>query len=150
MKIFVFMMLISVAASAQSAKVVALSPEDTAQIKALYAAREEANKRLEDFRKKIQDKYISEDKEGYPLTGTIAISNCVISINGSGALSTSPCAENKAKQPEKKHFYRALKSDWYRGFELSSDFRYIVPAQEPAWHGNTIGNGCWPTTFQTQ
>ncbi len=123
--------------SAQTAKVIALSPEDAAQIKSLYEQRDALNKKIEEATAKIADKYLMESKPG---------SDHYITCTESGTVSygTNICfslprhvetAEEKKKheeeykkwrEAEKKATHLERKQGW-SSFEFSEDFKFIVP-----------------------
>lgn len=153
MKHFFAVIALSIATtvSAQTAKVVALSPEDAAQAKALYDAQQKANKQLDDFRQAITNKYAMEDREEGHLTGVVCGE-----WTKDGLLQATPCKEPKT--PPKKVMRRVLKEGWFYGFAFSEDFKFIVPEKQteykqpqtwfgggnyicPAW-GGTI-NPAW-------
>lgn len=137
---------------AQTAKVIALSPADAAEVKALYAQRDAINKAIEDLHKKVADKYLMEPKPGSGSWTT--------SITGSGFLlcTTNGCgpspetAEEKKKreadykkwqESEKKATHLERKEGWSL-FEFSEDFKFVVPVKvtyqaTPSWIG---GNNC--------
>lgn len=144
---------VSVAAHAQSAKVIALSPADAKEAKDLYAQRDAINKRIDDLHQKVTDKYLSDEKPGPgpSLTGYITTTCAMIlSINGV----QPPCppetadakkAREDREAKEKLMHHLEVKDDWRNGFEFSDDFKFVVPKSismpsNPSWYGHLIEN----------
>lgn len=94
----------SLAAAGQTAKVIALSPEDAKMAQEIDKQVDAALKRRQDFYETVRMKYIGGNPAG--VWGTICL--------------TIPCAPAK-------HDYPAAKPGWETGFEFSDDWKYIVP-----------------------
>lgn len=126
---------VSLASHAQTARVIALSPEVAGEAKALYEQRDAINKRIDDLRRKVETLYLMEEKPGPdPFTSSGFVSDTcgfVLSANGSAHPCPVETAEQKkvrldqeAKDKLKTHLER--KRDWL-DFEFSEDFKFIVP-----------------------
>lgn len=95
----------SLAAAGQTAKVIALTPEDAKTAQELDQQVTTALKRQSDFREKLRLKYIGGAPAGVGLTF---------------CLSSTGCAPTK-------HDWKDPKLGWENGFEFSDDWKYIVP-----------------------
>lgn len=142
----------AISLNAQTAKVIALSPEDAARTKDLYAQRDAINKKIEDNQQRIINKYLMEPKPG---SGSLTV------LSGSGLLfcSSSGCspetAEEKSKreadykaylEAEKKKTHLERKTGW-PDIEYSDDFKFIVPKNNftttaPVTNCGWLGNSC--------
>lgn len=113
---------------AQTAKVIALSSIDAAEVKEAYAQRDAIYKRIDDLQKKIADKYLSNVKSGP--------GNNFITGSGFIVLSQTLCPETEAdkkirkdrEEVEKKMTHLERKAGW-EIFEFSDDFKFVVPKQ---------------------
>lgn len=138
---------------AQSAKVIALSPDDAKEAKALYAQRDAVNRAIEDLQRRVEERYLSETKPGRGTIGIVSGSNitlststlmsgCFITYNGSGESSTSGCATESAadkklrlereaaeRAADAKLTHLERKDGWREGFSYSEDFKFVVPLQ---------------------
>lgn len=121
--------------NAQSAKVIALSPEMAKEAKALYEQRDLINRRIEELRKNVENLYLMDEKPGpSPFVSSFIISGCGITISSNGRSACPPetAAEKKAREErvakEKLQHHLERKPDWY-SFEFSEDFKFIVPLQ---------------------
>lgn len=121
--------------NAQTAKVIALSSADATEIKDLYAQRDAINQKLEEFKQKVADKYLSDEKPGPgpSISGMFIISTCGLTLS----MNAQPCppetaAEKKVREDreakEKLQHHLERKPDWF-SFEFSEDFKYIVPTK---------------------
>lgn len=158
----VFVVLLSGALYAQSAKVIALSSEDAHSVRDLYAERDLLDKRMAEMQKHIEDKYLSDTKPGRGsnnmiIVGPSVTSGCpaIFSSNGIGANCPSETAtekkareereaREKAEDAKKTHLER--KPGW-GSFIFSEDFRFIVPNQTPVPNstccsGSYLGGYC--------
>lgn len=93
--------LFAVTASAQTAQVIQLNPEDAARAKALYAEKAKVDAEIEALKDSVKKKYV--------WTAIIGNGYCT-----------------HAEQTEDGY---CIPYDWANGFEFSTDFRFIVPAQ---------------------
>lgn len=144
---------LSLPLSAQTAKVIALSPADSAEAKALYVQRDTINKKIEELQKKITDKYLSVEKPGPGMFGSGATNNgCVALFDGSG-IPHPPCtkptaAEKAAADKEYNSQHHLERIPGWDDFQFSEDFKFIVPVEHkypssgptfmvnPAWVAN--------------
>lgn len=123
--------------NAQSAKVIALSPEMAKEAKALYEQRDLINRRIEELRKNVENLYLMDEKPGSgsftTFTGT---SSSIIMVCGLNVCPTETAEQKKKREGEYKAWQESekhkthleRKPDWY-SFEFSEDFRFIVPVQ---------------------
>lgn len=122
--------------SAQTAKVIALSPEDAAQVKSLYEQKAAIEKQLADLQKKIADKYTMVYHD-YP-------TSACLQICPNGVCPNTPCTDfPKVTEEEKKAAHvRERAFGWEGGFEFSEDYKFIVPKPytAPANRWNGCGN----------
>lgn len=110
MKYIVLIVMLAGVMSAQTAKVIQLSPEDAATAKRLDAEQKALTARTEEFRKKVVVKYLVEP-EPY-LGGVVSgYNNCSLHAPEKGTIITP---------------------SWCYGFEFSDDWLYIVPKPAPA------------------
>lgn len=132
---YVAMLLFCGVAYSQTAKVVQLSPVDVVEIKSLYAQRDEIEKKIADFKTKVEHQYIS-DEVTYPSTACITFETM-----GSCAPPKPTPAQEKAS-----HHWQ-LKDGWTSGFEYSEGFKFIVPLPRPVF--STIAPGCFTSPYIT-
>ena len=97
---------------AQTAQVIELSPAEGKQAMDLYAQKTAIEKKIEDFRQTIQNKYVSEK---VPSDGFVV---CAGVTNG---YLTCPPPDTTI----------IPKNGWEYGFQFSDDFRFIVPKTSP-------------------
>ena len=100
---------------AQSAKVIALTPEDAAKIAKLSAQKAEIERQIEEFNKHVTDFYLTTPAE---------------SVTAGGTEWFCYWADNK---------HKCSRYGW-NDFEYSTDFKYIVPKATPT-PTNTICGG---------
>lgn len=122
MKIALALLALSLAAQAQTAKVIELSPDDAAKAKSLYEQKESIDKQIGELEKSVTVKYLAnKDHRG----GCTSLSSWSEPVCVSGV--------------------------WGVGFEYSDDFKFIVPkivTPLPAYNGICVGWNCnnvWPT-----
>src|ERR1700735_1313081 len=101
-------LLAALAASAQTAKVVQLSPLDAEKARSLYEQSDRIDKEISDLEVQIGQQYISNME---PRTGC---------VNYNKALDSVPCEEPKGKT-------FTLQPGWESGFVFSDNFKFIVP-----------------------
>jgi len=144
-KTFIVILLCAIAGHAQTAKVVALSREDSDKAIHLRAELDRAQKALDDFNQEVKDKYTSdlvEEKKDTCTSGTwtgFLTSATTICLVGPGCPEPTPEEKRKAKEAQDAYDARCIKTvkvphvryDWQNGFTYSDDFKYIVPAQSP-------------------
>ena len=113
---------------AQNAQVVKLNDADALKAKQLWDEQQALTKRTADFRKHIEDAYLSEEKPG-PLLLINNSTNVACTLQTEeGFVQVVPCQkDSEKKQPSQTHL--ELKQDWIYGFEYSKDFKYVVPAK---------------------
>lgn len=171
MKVLAMVLFATMAAGAQSAKVVALKPEDAAFARKLHEARRLMDENEQLFHDKIVREYLvtTESHNGYnqswpdPLdkeaAGTLTfwsytanagqfltLNSAGQAVNGGEPRCDTPQekAERKAQQAkivaeqeayEKAHPTKYLKEGWSNpgNYQLSEDFRYIVPSDKPTY-----------------
>lgn len=109
--------------SAQTAKVVILSPEDAAQAKALYEEKAAVEKKIADLQAQISHKYISREL----IFPTAA---CITLERADGTFPDCTPPKPTAQQEKASHEWHILEG-WNLGFEFSEDFKSIVPKQTP-------------------
>ena len=111
---------------AQTARVIQLSPEDTAKAKQLYQQKAEVEKALVAFTNDIDRRYTQDKKE--------SSGNCIVSAY-SGNMTFGECDMN-AKPKKVYSWYH--KDGWSLGFEFSEDFKFIVPKHQDSNSVTTI------------
>lgn len=118
MKIALALLALSLAAQAQTAKVIELSPDEAKEAVKLDQQRKALDLEEQNFRYNlaIHHKIAIE----YPTTASF----CIVP---KGALS---CDAGPAPKPD--HRAVEYKNDWSNGFEYSEDYRFIVPAKTPS------------------
>lgn len=107
--------LVAVSTQAQTAKVVALRPEDAAQAKSLDDQQKALDRAKDRFRKHIARDYLTDAETAKEKKGREAWSLWLDTERG------------KAERP---HPPRTWKDGWDNGFIFSDDFKYVVPAQQ--------------------
>jgi hypothetical protein len=112
---------ISLTVSAQTAKVVQLSPLDAEKARSLYEQRDRIDKEISDLEVQIGHQYISNME---PRTGC---------VNYNQDLDSVPC-----EKPKGKTF--TLQPGWESGFEFSDNFKFIVPKLVES---KVTGGGCF-------
>lgn len=115
----------SMVVSAQTAKVVQLTPDEAKQAKVLHDEQIALSKRQSDFDQAIAAKYTTEERKG----GWICIAN--------------GCTEGSTKGT-KQLVYRDTKEGWNLGFVYSDDFKFIVPKTYTPPASTT--SPCWTNT----
>jgi hypothetical protein len=112
---------LSLTIHAQTAKVIALSPEDAAQAKSLYEQKAALEKKIADFQAKIDDKYTMVYHD-YP-------TSACIQLCPNGVCPKTPCTDfPKVSEEDKKRAHvREHEFGWVGGFEFSDDYKFIVP-----------------------
>lgn len=147
----------AMAAHGQSAKVIQLKPEDSAQAKQLDADQKALDARRDKFHDHIIRDYLvttdrqerccdniwtdPEDKKESLFTGTMSIS-AGLTLNGNrddrcltpGEVAAHKAAVAKQEAEEaayaKAHPTKYYKDGWMSGFEYSEGFQYVVPADQ--------------------
>lgn len=154
----------------QDAKVIALSDKDAAQIKALYAQRDELNKKIDAALNDIRKNYLivlegDKDAGNYSVPESFDYDSLATISSGSISLCSAydsyeedkdthylrvihhDCPTPPNTPPEKEdrplpkmHYYR---SGWGSGdFLFSTDYKYIVPKPTPPYNPNQWGGNC--------
>lgn len=159
MKTLLLALLLSSPIMAQTAKVIALSPEDAKHAQELDARQKALTAETEAFHHSVVEKYLTTKNEkdggnqygGYLnlITSSGITSGCIAILNGSGQVSSScpePTAEEKAKAAKDRAEADAKRVWVLRGwgsgeYEYSTDWRYIVPLV-PKTSGTVCGS--WP------
>jgi len=148
-------------AAAQTAKVVALSPEDIAQAKELAHESAEYERKAHDFREHIMRDYLVTTDRGKGAStwndpndaapaGAVWASNGMFYVNGIAGIGggdphcmtpeekAKAAAERKKIEDEQAAYEKAHPTKYIRygwdnpgSFQFSDDFRYIVPAPAP-------------------
>lgn len=108
---------------AQSAKVIALTPDEARQAKFMQDQVDIAIKRQKDFYESLQHKY----------TQTMTLECRWDFLNVNGAITTPPC--------DKTPVYHN-KDRWSDGFQYSEDYKYIVPVEPKPLSYETCGIYC--------
>jgi hypothetical protein len=142
---FMFGLALPALAWPQTAKVMAVTPEDTTQIVALRAAADAANKALSDFNEKVRVKYITtlDNSKGNQEDVNVSYTSIIIGCNIThyyGAVPLTNCDMTWSTEPVKPRRYKL--TGWEYGFEWSEDFRYIVPVRPPTY---STQSGQWNT-----
>jgi hypothetical protein len=159
MKLLAAILFMAVAAAAQGAKVIQLSPEDAAQAKKLDEAHKLLDQQEAAFRKKIVESYLltKNEKDGviqyFGSTDSPPLPGC-FAVTTSGLMASVPCGDSespaqRAKRKREEASRRWIKNGWGEGqFQYSDDFLYIVPADKPvSSSGSLCGGGCiYPAT----
>lgn len=148
MKRMLLFAVLSWSAYGQTAKVAALSPEDTERAMQLRHARDKAAEAVTAFDKLMRDKYVSDLKDerkdicspgAYLITTTQGLTLCGLST---GCKEPTKEELEKAKADRDSYearCYRTVKvphprEGWENGINYSEDFRYIVPVPTPEYH----------------
>lgn len=107
----------AVPALSQTAKVVVLSSEESAEANAIAQARKDLDKRSDALRDKIEAKYLYLQM---PATASVCV--------GNGCIPPPPPAPTE----EQKLAARSWLIGWEYGFEFSEDYKAIVPKKGPS------------------
>ena len=126
----------AMAASAQTAKVVQLTPDEAKQAKALYDQQQELTKVTEQFRAALRDKYLKRPPDPpQPKVTVGSFSLCGVSL----------CPANYSPSP--------YKAGWESGeYIYTDDFKFLVPKPyqngSSSYGSSNYGSiiGC-PTTY---
>lgn len=159
MKTLLLTLVIALSAHSQTAKVIALSPEDAKHAQELDARQKALTAETEAFHHSVVEKYLTtkNGKDGGELFDNVGIlagitstwATCGLVLNSSGQASSAcpePTAEEKAKAAKERAEADAKRVWVLRGwgdgdYEYSEDWRYIVPLV-PQASGLTCGY--WP------
>lgn len=141
--IFVLALLIGSMCIAQSARVIALSDGDAANLKAKWDALKLAEKNWADAQEEVKAKYLTvpyQDPEaGYeynpPTANGVSFasttSSCWTYAENGRMVETEDCKKEQAAERERQKKARYNRRGWEYGFEFTGDFRYIVPKVAP-------------------
>lgn len=108
--ILTLILVVSSIAYSQTAQVIQLSSQDSAEAKSSYQAMKDAEKKWEDFQDQISKKYVRSTNAQTAECWTI----------GSGTTAYLSCPSLNYYLP-----------GWENGFEFTKDFGFLVPKQEP-------------------
>ena len=120
----------------QTAKVVALSPEDAAKAKRLYDAKIAAEMAYAEFQQDIANRYVSHEVIS-PATA------CATICTQQSCPSTSCTPPKPTPEQEKASHSFQLNHGWWDGFNFSEDFRFIVPQEAPKLPTQSGGTYPW-------
>lgn len=107
--ILTLMLAVSSIAYSQTAQVIQLSSQDSAEAKSSYQAMKDAEKKWQDFQDQIRKKYV--ESKNAP---TVWCSSIV-----SGTTAYLSCPDNN------------YLPGWENGFEFTKDFGFLVPLPDP-------------------
>lgn len=127
MKAAILVFMVATISYPQTAKVIALSPEDAAQAKSLYEQKAAIEKKIVDFQAKIDDKYTMV-VHNYPTSACITGMSVTHKDGTEENLYVPPCVPLKVTpEQEKASHVREHEFGWQYGFEFSEDYKFIVP-----------------------
>jgi hypothetical protein len=139
LKLTLLTLTLAIQSLAQTAKVIQLSPQDAAEAKQVYEAQVAANKRVEEFRAKIDAKYLTKQEPGSDPPTFLAGRIC--SIGGNCAPPETP-AEKKARiaadELDKRTHAHPVHLEGWSMFEFSDDFKFIVPKSTFTTNPNSL------------
>jgi hypothetical protein len=136
------LLLYSLGAIGQDAKVIALTPEEARQAKFMQDQVDIAIKRQKDFYESLRHKYTQSMTMGCSLFQAYGVTNGgSIVVNGQGEIHGVDKDGKPIPPPPpcKKEPQYHDKSGWGDGFRYSEDFKYIVPVQQ-----KPSVNECYP------
>lgn len=158
MKLALLSIFLALPLAAQTAKVVSLSPQDTAKAIRLRADLKAAQEAVEKFDLDVKDRYVSDLKDEQKDTcssGNLTLHATTLCLSSYGC--AEPTSEEKRKAQDaldayRVRCYKAVKvayprDGWSGGFTYSEDFKYIVPSEPgpPTLSNANYGLGCLGT-----
>ena len=127
MKLLILLCLTAIAPAliGQEAKVVVLSGPDAELAHKVYERMKQANAEWDKLREVIAHGYFSDVEEVEEMGTLWTTAERELAV----VKAKRESEERRAKATKKKVYH--AKSGWENGFEFSSDFKFIVPAQPP-------------------
>jgi len=133
----IVMLLFCMPAMAQTAKVIQLDAKDSQQAKEKWDALQKAQADWDAEKQSIKEKYVlvkqddpDKGNESIWLNGRGNITVYTTSCASGGESCLSPEERQKRKADEDAH-YRYYRSGFENGFQLSKDFKFVVPDAPP-------------------
>ena len=123
----------SLSATAQTAQVIALTPDEAKEVRALYTEQDEVANKLKALQSQIKLNHVAVDPKD-PDAGNVGASINEF-VECDNLLDHAPCAKGKIY---------AYRKGWENGFEFSTDFKYIVPLPAPQY---TVTKACNPMIY---
>jgi hypothetical protein len=146
--------ILGLAALAQQARVISLSPEDASDVKQAWKQLQDAQRHWDFVQKKVRYHYLTVPYGSPEATSSIITddfyengtgigyaiaTSCFYNIGGTDNRESESCKKERAEREEQAKKARYLRSGWGDGFEFTDDFKYIVPKAPPLrpqqWNG---------------
>jgi hypothetical protein len=165
--VFTLFLIVTAASTAQTAKVIALTPEEARERAELQKQSDEIAAKIKAFDEAIRERYTwvkqgDKDAGNEVASGTFSgfttgTTACFHTLGETPEVTKQrdrACAEWTSKHPSPPPAY--YRRGWENGINYTDDFRYIVPVEAPKY--SAFGNGCvysspvidWPTIRGTK
>ena len=147
------LLVFSMTARAQTAKVIELNSADAQEAKAKWEALQHAQEYWKSFEDRIKKDYTTV-KDGDPDAGNIGVNTSAnLLTSGCGIVITTippsyeenkDCLKRQEEERKKRPVTMMLRKGWEGDFEFDKSFKFIVPKRAETTGVITINGGTWP------